>query len=413
MTTLPNAARTVDDALARYLERFERRVATGARSAATLTMHRAHAELIRRALPAGVQLLDVRGHLEQLAGADVSGGTVRKRLSTLFGALDLAHRRGELAELPPRPEVDYRYVPGQAHLRTFAEYRALLSQLPPRRRPWVAAGVLTGMHASCLDGWRAYVDADPFEGWMVLRNTKNRRTGLRVRMPRELARHLKIVFIGLDAGDRIFPAWSHSARWRTLAAASRRAGLERLNPTALRHTCGTWLVRRVGITPASARWMGHRSTTMMERVYAHALPLQLLELTAELDSMEDAGAARCPPQKVSRKRVGNPLPRRGAGSSGDGGAGNSSVPEKRLRGTAQQAQGSDRSSERRGSKAVPRDRVELSTHGFSVPSPLAAASDPCDASRSLSGRREEPPCPPTPGTSSRSPSPSPKHRRPH
>jgi hypothetical protein len=220
MQTLPQPTeRTAADALDAYLEAFRRRVDAGVRSPATLTMHAQHRDMILAVLPPGVRLEDV--DVEHVALGNVSGSTKRKRMSTLFGALRLAHRRGELAELPVRPEIDHVYKPGQAHLQTFVD-------------------------------------------------------------------------------------------------------------------------------------------------------------SAELDSMEDAGAARRPPRKVSRKRVGNPTPPEFSDGSGGGAAANSSAPEQRPRGTSRARQ-SDRTSTSepslRADASVPRDRVELSTHGFSVGEATLEVSD--------------------------------------
>jgi len=53
----------------------------------------------------------------------------------------------------------------------------------------------------------------------------------------------------------------------------------------LRHTGLSWAARRRGITPALCRFAGHSSPAMMARTYAHALPPQLEEVTADLESM--------------------------------------------------------------------------------------------------------------------------------
>src|SRR5262249_14329101 len=87
---------TLDEALDRFLASFATRVARGGRSPATLAMHADHAGIIRRSLPAGLSLVALADHhVEQLAAAAVSGGTIRKRLGTLYGALEAARRRGE------------------------------------------------------------------------------------------------------------------------------------------------------------------------------------------------------------------------------------------------------------------------------------------------------------------------------
>jgi integrase len=404
MSTLPqpNArTATVDDALTAFLAHFERRVANGARSAATLSMHRGHAQLISRALPPGTRLVRLDAQLlEQLAGAAPSGATARKRLGTLFGALREAHRRGALRALPARPEVDHVYRPGQRHLRSWAELQALCAALPPTRAEWVIAGVLTGMHARNLNTWRAYEDVDPFAGWMILRNNKNRTTPIRVRMPRELARVLRERFerLGTKPGDLALRPWLHGTRGHQLRAAARRAGVDAENATALRHTCGTWLVRRLGVSVGAAKWLGHKSTSMLERVYAHALPPQLEELSRELDSMEDAGESR-PPSQVSGNRVGNPPPSRGAKEVGPEPLVAAPGPESAGEGPLSDASVDRTAAELNRLKnpensgdSVPRDRVELSTHGFSERLPAELTIAPAQVVPP--GKEEGPPCTP-------------------
>jgi uncharacterized protein YmfQ (DUF2313 family) len=54
----------------------------------------------------------------------------------------------------------------------------------------------------------------------------------------------------------------------------------------LRHTLISWMVRRVGITPAVLAYAGHSSYQMASRVYAHAMQPQLHEVVAAAESME-------------------------------------------------------------------------------------------------------------------------------
>jgi hypothetical protein len=66
----------------------------------------------------------------------LSGATVRKRLSTLRQALELQQRRGALERLPVFPEVPYRYRPSRARLYDHADYLRLLMALPRHRAEW-------------------------------------------------------------------------------------------------------------------------------------------------------------------------------------------------------------------------------------------------------------------------------------
>ena len=58
---------------------------------------------------------------------------------------------------------------------------------------------------------------------------------------------------------------------RSFASACRRAGLERVNPHVLRHTCATWLMQR-GVPMWEAAGYLAMSRETLERVYGHHHP---------------------------------------------------------------------------------------------------------------------------------------------
>jgi integrase len=139
---------------------------------------------------------------------------------------------------------------------------------------------------------------------MLIRNTKNRiHEGLRVPIPRPLLVVLRRKWSRERPrrDDRIVRPWP--SRKTTLPRHCRKLGLPELNAIDLRHTCLSWIVRRLGITPAACRFAGHSSPEMMARAYAHALPAQLGEVVAELDSIAredvDGPAPKHPHEEVA------------------------------------------------------------------------------------------------------------------
>lgn len=328
-------AAELGDAIDAHLEKLRARVGAGMRSAATVGMVEQHARFIVERLGRRTPLANITGPviegwiIAEASGrrADrdgdavpISASTLRKRVSTFRALLKTAHRAGWIAAVPPFPEIDFVYEPTKNHLRSYDEYRRLFDALPLERAEWVAVATFTGQHPGDVNGMRAWDDADPFAAapWIRVRNTKNRkRGGVVVPMPDELVRVLGARFrrLGLRAGQPLVRAWSDTARSKCLGRLSKRLGLMHINATALRHTCGTWIVRRLGITKAAMEWLGHSSPKMLATVYAHALPPQLAEITAELNAFA-VEPERLPlrispaivPARLSARRAGKKPP---------------------------------------------------------------------------------------------------------
>lgn len=330
-TTTDTLPPSLAKALVALRERFRELVAAGLRSPATLAMHDEHAgwllayfgdkhplaEIDEAALEAWAQ--------DERAGRrmrEVSNGTLRKRAATLRLALKLARRRNWISRVPEFPELAHRYRPRRWHLRSADEYNALVAELPLERAEWVALATFSGQHPADVDRMRYGVDADPFgrTPWMLIRNTKNRRTeGQLVVMPTPLARVLRrrVERVGLRWGEPLVQAWSKDARCKQLRDAGVRAGIrDRVTATALRHTCGTWAAAKLRtLTVGLKDWMGHSSFEMLSRVYAHALPPALREVAAALGAM--ARETRRPPKGSARRhRAGGKGSRKENGPAG-------------------------------------------------------------------------------------------------
>jgi integrase len=300
----PRRGRTLDDALAALVAETVARVAEGVRASGTLTMQRQHARFWRRTVGGRLALARVDEELlEHLAGAVRRHGgrddaslnlrTVQKLFSTLRLALKLARRRRWIARVPSFPV--FAFPPFQAKASVFtrgADFWRLFEALPRGRAEWMALCFFTAQHASDVErmSWAdvqlraAPAPGEPERSTMLLRNTKNRRPPFRVAMPAPLATILRA------RRDRVKPRKTDAivARWPNrgimLARACLRIGLPPMNAIALRHAATSAMVRRLGITPAAQRWGGWRSLTMMEQVYAHALPPALDEIATELAS---------------------------------------------------------------------------------------------------------------------------------
>lgn len=287
---------TLSQGLEALYEQTAQRVRDGVRSAATLEMQRAHgwwlmAELGPRRRLASIDEAVLEGLIAPRTPPRRFGSsTLRKRLSTLRQVLALAHRRRKVPRVPAWPVVIAPWRPRGLFLESFADARRIAARLPRHRADWFWLCLLTGQHASDVDRmtWR---DVDLNKRSVVLRNTKNRKVaGLRVQMPAALWVVLRALCKRArpKPGDNIVAPWP--SRKHTLPLVCFRLGLPPVNAIDLRHTCATWMVRRLGITPSVCAWFGHSSPAMMARTYAHALPLSLRECTAELDSVCDARA---------------------------------------------------------------------------------------------------------------------------
>lgn len=311
----PTPALTVARALAEFETRFSDLVDAGLRSSASLEMHRLHVGYLVQHFGGDQPLALINtAALEAWAacegagrrGRRVSNGTLRKRAATLRLAMTLAHRRGHLERVPPFPELEHRYTPRRRHLRSPAELVRLLEALPLERAEWVVVAVFSGMHPSDVDRLSAYDECDPFSRppWWIIRNTKNRRDPLRAVMPAPAAEFLREIFKRrrLEPGDPVVRPWPKDLRCRHLRDVGERLGFGPLRASDLRRTCGTWAVHQLrSITKGIQDYLGHGSSDMCSRVYAHALPPALGEVAAALSRM--VRGRRLPPLSSSPRVV--------------------------------------------------------------------------------------------------------------
>lgn len=290
---------TLAQGLAALYDQTAQRIRDGVRSVATLEMQQAHGRWLLGELGPRKRLDTIDEHLlERMTAPRVpprkfGSSTLRKRLSTLRQVIALAHRRRWVKRMPAWPVLIVPWRPRGRFLARFEDAVRIAERLPPHRAVWFWLCLLTGQHASDVERmtWTdLQLNGSPGPS-MLIRNTKNRKgTGTRVRMPRHLAVVLRAEWKRARPrpGAKVVRPWP--SRKHTLPLLCFKLGLPPLNAIDLRHTCATWMVRRVGITPAVCAWFGHGSPAMMARTYAHALPAGLTECTAELDSA-------CAPQR--------------------------------------------------------------------------------------------------------------------
>ncbi len=292
----PKHATTLSDGLAALFEQTRQRISDGVRAPATLEMQVGHGRWLCAELGARTPLRQLdEERLEFLVAPRVpprrfGAETLRKRMSTLRALVALAHRRRWISRLPAFPQVLAPWRPRQRYLERFSDAVRIFEALPPHRASWFWTCLWTGQHASDVEAmtWGEIgLQTPPF---FLRRNTKNRKTPLRVRMPRPLARHLRARFRceRPAPGDRIVQPWP--SRKSTLPLTCYRLGLQPINAIDLRHTLFTWAIQRCGITPGIVAWAGHSSPAMMARTYAHALAPSLAEVTDELDAFASEAA---------------------------------------------------------------------------------------------------------------------------
>lgn len=287
----------LSEGLQALFEQTEQRIRDGVRAAATLEMQRAHgrwllAELggdvpLRQLDEARLELITAPRKPPRRYGAE----TLRKRMSTVRAMLALAHRRRWIPRVPAMPVVIAPWRPRQRFLERYADAVRIFEALPLHRAEWFWLCLWTWQHASDVErmSW-ADVRLEPSSPGFLRRNTKNRKTPLWVAMPEPLRRVLAAKF----ARERPVPEKRIVLPWpsrkSTLPLTCYRLGLPPLNAIDLRHTGMTWAVRKLGVTPGVLAYAGHGSAAMASRTYAHALPVGLQDVTAELDAFA-AGAA--------------------------------------------------------------------------------------------------------------------------
>lgn len=221
----------------------------------------------------GVEAVDRYFTLRDDEGA--SDSTQYKEWVALSGVLKSAQHRGRfptnraVAALKP-PRLTPGYVPRDTWL-TWADGDKLLAELDGVKRRIVAYVLATG--ARRAEWMRAEgLDIDR-ERWLVtIHGTKTEGAAAVIPIPRPMRRWLKI------AGSPPFPAWPNAHR--DLRLACERAGVPRVTWNDLRRTCFS-LLAQAGVPDHLLRHISrHKTTVMLQRVYARQTPERVGELVA-------------------------------------------------------------------------------------------------------------------------------------
>jgi len=223
----------------------------------------------------------VDGYVAQRQDEGAANSTIAKELGTLRGMLKLAHRH-ELCDHPDKVmplDFDGESQTIDRRVETPSDLAKLVDAFKSERR---RAHILYLAATGCDLGpsFTARRDSIDFErGTVIVPGTKTK----------QRAREVPIVDINRALLERVCEVVPKTgpmfAKWgsirRDLAVACKRAGIPRVTPRDFRRTLGTWLRER-GIEPAMiGSVLGHRDGRMAERVYGKLSPEALRQQLAE------------------------------------------------------------------------------------------------------------------------------------
>jgi integrase len=202
----------------------------------------------------------------------VSDGTIRTELEAMRAALKWAEKKKKIdvapeIEMPPKPASKDRWL-------TRKEADKLRDACKAQH---VRLFVLLGLHTAAR--MRAILDLQwddiDFDGRLVEFPTVVNTTKLRATVPindtllsalTEAHENRTSKWVVEWAGDRV-----GSVR-HAFQEACDRAGLKDVTPHTLRHTAATWMAKGGVPMWQIAKYLGHTSTEMVERTYAHHDP---------------------------------------------------------------------------------------------------------------------------------------------
>jgi integrase len=355
------------DALAAYLAAVERR----GRSMSTLDYYRekslpllAH---FGEALDVGTLVLDDTDQYVEARSKDVELTTVAKELGLLRSALRLAKRRRLYDHDPASimPEgLAGAYVPRERAL-PHDEYDLLSGALKPGRRDYLLGFCRLGVRDSEL---YRIIKSDLANGQVHIRGTKGRldRADRWIPLTDDIAAVLKRRADAVESNDApLFPPWGNVRR--DLAVGCKKAGIASVSPNDLRRTFCTWLAEAGQPELVIGSLLGHAGSAMVKRVYARIGPTAQRQAIAAMQAGVLAASAtppalppattkapeEPPPTTVQMVSQEPPqivtlfVPDKGTNHGRSGRYG-----RRRTRVTPR--------------NPVPKDRIELSTRGFSV-----------------------------------------------
>lgn len=208
-----------------------------------------------------------------------SGGTTRRELGVLRAAMNHAHREGRITRilavhLPDAPQAKDRWL---TRKEAAALLRAALRE--PRVRLYLPLFILLGLYtgtrkeAALSLRWPQVDLAGARLNFNAPDRKKTNKRRAHIPIPAKLLGHLRrarargveLGYVINDNGVRLGDVK------RGFQSACRRAGLSKVTPHTLKHTCATWLMQRGVPTWEVAGYLATSRETI-ERVYGHHSP---------------------------------------------------------------------------------------------------------------------------------------------
>lgn len=249
-------------------ERFLRELDKAAKSKATIRFYKVKvrhvARLLGRVRLAALSHDVVLEYTEKREGEGAARYTVHRELTALRRILKSAGRANEFGGDWKKiiPEYAAGYVPRTRWL-TPDDLWKVIRELPPHRGAVLAFIVATAADVSSA---RAAMREDVRETFVRVRGTK---TVARFRdAPRVavLAPFLEFAIAHADGENgRLFSNWT--SLLRGIRRACVRCGIDYFTPRDLRRTVSTWFVRAGVSFSVAAKFLGHSSTAMLQKVY--------------------------------------------------------------------------------------------------------------------------------------------------
>ncbi len=219
---------------------------------------------------------------------ELSLPTVRRELEQLQAAVNYAHKDNLISVRP------YIWKPDRPNSRTRWMTRkevALLlraARSRPRARNYlplfILLGVYTGARSEALLTLRWH-QVDFENGLIDFSHGKSKgKAGAKIPMPKRLRRFLcsarkysnDIGYVINNNGRRV------KSVKNSFGACCEASGLENVTAHTMRHTTASWLIQD-GVSPSMvAKYLGHTSTQMIERVYGHLEPEHLSDVMEAL-----------------------------------------------------------------------------------------------------------------------------------
>lgn len=219
----------------------------------------------------------VLSYIEQRTAEEAHSHSIHRELTALRLTLRSAKRAREFPGDPREtiPRFKAGYVP-QTQWVTASEVWAAIGQLLPHRGAAVAFAIATAADFSSI--FTAEL-ADVTDGFVLVRGTKTggrRRHVPRVAVMEPFLRH---ALANAPETGPLFAEWGNMPRDVRLAC--KKAGVPGFTARTLRRSAATWMVTAGVPYEVAAKFLGHGSTTMLQKVYGQLAPADAARLIDE------------------------------------------------------------------------------------------------------------------------------------